>query len=229
MEEIVISPSEAAEFAEFKRQKRIQEVCKKLTRAECDLSTLAGEDLAEAVIRCEKGGFGYVRVAPVHVVTAKGRLPVVCLLNMEQATSKTKAFAVKEAIKNGAAEVEVSLCPSACLSGDTAYLRRELRRCLRAAKGGLFGSRGVLKVYIPSADTGLLKRILPALSDCKFFLCGAEQVHLYRSLCPEAMLQVEVSDKTQFEQALLAGADRISSSLFAEIATSLFAEAEQSV
>lgn len=226
MDEIVISPSEAVEFAEFKRQKRIRAVCEKLTRAECDVTGFSGTALSDALRRGEKGGFGFARVMPVQLAEAKGSLPLSCVLDMGEATPRSKSYAVRDAIKHGAAEVEISLSAYACRSGNLSYLKREYRRCKKAANGGVFTPKRVLKIYVPTADEALLRRVLPTLSDCRFFLCNVNQLRLYRSLLPDAVLQAEVSDRSEFEQALLEGADRVSSSKLEEIARSMFEEAE---
>lgn len=208
--DIVISETEAGEYAEFKRQKRVAEVCKLLTKVECDLTGCDEKDLPDKAKACKNRGFGYVRVNPLQVGIAKqaaSPLPVICVTEELNSTLKTKVTALKEAIKAGADEIVVNLS-----NGKNA--RKEVRKLTRAARGRRVAFR-IADTVLDEREGACLSGI-PVVSDtdkadyCKGIGCGT--------------LTVETNGRSMLYEA-----DRICTREFGRMADELFEEANRTV
>ena len=152
---IVLSPTEAEEYCEFKRQKRIAEVAAALSKANiyaAQRDAVSGEQrkAAESAKRVKAAS---VQVNPVYVSSMKSLLGVSgpevdCVVGGTGETlPKAKAYEAKLAVKSGAKEITLILCGSLLRSGRTGDIKREIKRVCRAAR------KAVVKVAADSSFT----------------------------------------------------------------------------
>ncbi len=141
-----LSPTEAAEFEEYKRQKRETEVVLTLKRLILDGSRRETdkESLRKIFQTAEKLGAEGVLVSPVNVAFARRALTgtktkVVCLAGgTGESLPVVKRNEAKRAAKQGAREIRLVCCYAALVSGNLAYLKREVKRVRRSVKKCLF-------------------------------------------------------------------------------------------
>ena len=231
---IVLSPNEAEEYCEFKRQKRIAEVAAELAKselyaAERDMGIGDLKKIADSAKRVKSAA---VRVNPVHVPAMKNLLGasgvfIDCLVGGTGETLvKAKGYEAKLAVRSGAKEITLILCYSAIKSGRTGDTKREIKRVCRAAR------KAVVKV---AADKTLtyaeILRLGQMAADCgakfltvEFFPdCG----RLKRDLHDSCMLEVTgVETAGDYKTLITAGAERIGTSHAEEIYAELMKEAE---
>ena len=214
MEEIIISRGEAAEYAEFKRQKRMTEVCRLLLKLECDLTGIPPEETASAAKACKDGGFGFVRVNPLQVSCVRqiATLPVICVAEEVYSDLKTKVTAVRQAFKNGADEVVMTLAGGK-------EVKKEVKRLKKASRGKriCFRIGDLSRIRDKSCLAGLPIATAieeDALESAKLLGGGTLTVE-------GAMGSVEV--KRLFED----GADRVATADYQRVAKELFDEANR--
>ena len=142
MEERILSAAEAAEFGEFKRNKRETEIALALGKLIVDASQRETDAVllkraCESAKRLKAAG---VLVSPVNVAAAhrllEGSTTCVCCTvggTGESLTCVKKAEA-KRAMRQGAREIRLVPCYSALAGGNYAYVKKELRRIRRAVK-----------------------------------------------------------------------------------------------
>ena len=129
---IVLSPTEAEEYCEFKRQKRIAEVAAALSKANiyaAQRDAVSGEQrkAAESAKRVKAAS---VQVNPVYVSSMKSLLGVSgpevdCIVGGTGETlPKAKAYEAKLAVRSGAKEITLILCGSLLRSGRTGDIKR---------------------------------------------------------------------------------------------------------
>ncbi len=231
---IVLSPSEAEEYCEFKRQKRIAEVAAALAKSEpyaADRELFQGElkKIADSAKRVKAAA---VRANPLHVAYLRGLLEgsgttVDCVVGgIGETIAKVKGYEAKLAVRGGAREI--TLIPSYCAlkSGRTGDTKREIKRVCRAAR------RAIVKV---AADKSLtyaeMLRLAKLASECgakyltvEFFPdCG----RLKRDLHDSCMLEVTgVETAGDYKSLIAAGTERIGTSHAEEIYAELMKEAE---
>ena len=138
----MISEAEAAEFEEFQRTRREAEA--KLTlrkliidasKRETDRSTLSAA--CESAKRLHAFA---VLVSPVNVSATRRRLggsesKISCIVGgTGESIIPIKKKEAKRAIAQGAGEIRLVPCYSALFSGNTGYLKREVKKVRRAAK-----------------------------------------------------------------------------------------------
>ena len=207
MEEIIISRGEAAEFAEFKRQKRITEVCKLLLKVECDLTGLSPEDTASAVKACKDGGFGFVRVNPLQVARARERaaLPVICVAEEVNSDLKTKVTAVRQAFKNGAAGGK--------------EVKKEVKRLKKASRG----KRISFRIEDPSRirDKACLAG-LPIVTDIE-----EEKLESAKLLGGGTLTVEGAVGSLEVRRLFEGGVDRVATTDYKRVARELFDEANR--
>lgn len=231
---IVLSPTEAEEYCEFKRQKRIAEVAAALTKSEL---YAASRDIFQGEIKKIADGAkrvkaAAVRVSPLYVSFLKSALQasgvaIDCVVGgTGETTAKVKAYEAKTAMRGGAREITLILSYSALKSGRTGDTKREIKKVCRAAR------KAPVKV---AADKSLtyteLLRVARLASDCgaKYFSveffpdCG----RLKRDLHDACMLEVTgVETAADYKALIAAGAERIGTSHAEEIYSELMKEAE---
>lgn len=142
METTVLSPQEAAEYEEFKRNRREAEIAVTLGKLTVDAS---GRETDKYCLKraCEAAkklrAYG-VLVSPVHAAQARRYLAgspavVVCLVGgTGESLPAIKKAEAKKAVKQGTKELRLVLCYSALRSGNVQYLKKEIRKVRKAAK-----------------------------------------------------------------------------------------------
>ncbi len=138
-----LTPEEKAEFTEFKRTRKEAEILLTLKKLIADASRRE-TDRAFLKKTCEfakKYSMGGVLVSPVNASAAAKFLGgcgvrVICIVGGNGETlPAVKKYETKRAVGAGAGEIRLIPCYSALYGGNLSYLRREVRRVKRAAKG----------------------------------------------------------------------------------------------
>lgn len=139
-----ISESELAEFEEFKRQKKLLELRRKLKKID---HTLLKQTATKAEIKklCDEAmeyGFYSVCVQPVHVREVSNYLKesavdVACVVGfpMGENLTEVKVLETKRAVADGADEIDMVACISAIKNGNFSYVKKDIKKVVSAAKG----------------------------------------------------------------------------------------------
>ncbi len=153
-EKIYISESEAEEFGEFKRQKRLFGARENINRIEldADVMSLTCNFLSAYCMTAYKMKFRSVRVSSQYVKRAKGVLreggvKVAAVVGRGNVLSKVKLYELKKSFACGADEAELYVSVASVKNSDNAEIKKLLRRARFVS-----GSR---RLYI-SAQTGYL-------------------------------------------------------------------------
>lgn len=154
-----IAPEERREFEEFKRQKKIEEIRRLLQTIDHTMlkQTATSADIRKLCDEAKEYGFHSVCVQPVYVAACRDflrdapQVKIACVVGfpMGENLTKTKVYETKQAVKDGADEIDMVICISAVKNGSFAYVRREIKKVVRAARGR------AVKVII---ETSLLTR-----------------------------------------------------------------------
>ena len=231
---VVLSPSEAEEFCEYKRQKRIAEVHAALSKSELSADRAdptVGEirKTAESAVRVQAAA---VRVSPLYlpflrnVLNGKGVAADCIVGGTGETTAKVKAYEAKLAVRAGAREITLVLSVSALKNGRTVDTRREIKRVCRKARRALVKVRAdksltyaeMLRVGKLAADCGAKYLSVSFFPDCG---------RLKRDLHDGCMLEVtDVETAADYKSLIAAGAERIGTSHAEEIYAELLREAE---
>ena len=209
---IVLSPSEAEEYCEFKRQKRIAEVVTALTKSEL---YAAGRDIFPAEIKkiadsAKRVGSAAVRVSPMYVPFLRGALQgspcaVDCVVGgTGETTVKVKGYEAKLAMRGGAKEITLVLSYSALKSGRTGDTKREIKKVCRSARRALVKVEAektltyaeILRVGRFAADCGAKYLTVEFFPDCG---------RLKRDLHDSCMLEVTGVETAADYKELFAG------------------------
>ena len=242
-----ISPDERAEFEEFRRQKKLLEMRRLLRMIDHTLlkQTATRADIKNLCDEAREYGFYSVCVQPVYVSACcefLKNLPsikIACVVGLPMGENKTetKVYETRRAIADGADEIDMVACISAIKNGNYAYVRREIKQVVKAAKGN------PVKVII---ETSLLTRdemVRAALcardagaafvkTSTGYFGEGAkaEDVKLLKQTV-EGKCSVKASGgirtAEKFREMIDAGADRVGTSAGKEIAETLQKEMKQ--
>lgn len=140
---VSITAEEAADFEEYKRRKKAMELRSKLRSLEPTLlrKNASVSEIRNLCAQAKRISSVCVCVQPVYVKTCKsvlrdGAVGVCCAVGgNSESTLKTKLYELKTALKDGATEVEYTPVVSAIINGNYAFLRREVKKVLRKAKG----------------------------------------------------------------------------------------------
>ena len=142
MEYLTLSEAEAAEFEEFQRSRREAEAALTLQKLVIDASRRE-TDKGSLIAACDSAkrlnAFA-VFVSPVNVSAARRRLhgsecKISCVVGgTGESLMPIKKKEAARAIAQGAGEIRLVPCYSALFSGNTAYLKREIKKVRRAAK-----------------------------------------------------------------------------------------------
>lgn len=138
----VLSAAEAAEYVEFQRARREQEISLTLGKLLIDASRRETDRTAlkKAIDSAIKLNASGVLVTPVNIVAAKRQLgkhdlPICCLVGgTGESLPSIKKSEAKRAVRLGAREVRLVLCYSQLIGGGLSYLKREVRRVRRTVK-----------------------------------------------------------------------------------------------
>ena len=242
-----ISPDERAEFEEFRRQKKLLEMRRLLRMIDHTLlkQTATRADIKNLCDEAREYGFYSVCVQPVYVSACceflknSPSIKIACVVGFPMGENKTetKVYETRRAIADGADEIDMVACISAIKNGNYAYVRREIKQVVKAAKGN------PVKVII---ETSLLTRdemVRAALcardagaafvkTSTGYFGEGAkaEDVKLLKQTV-EGKCSVKASGgirtAEKFREMIDAGADRVGTSAGKEIAETLQKEMKQ--
>lgn len=218
---LVISHADAEEFRAYKRQKRVGEVMRAISRS---ISPIGVKDDAVRVTeKAIKFRQAAVKVTPAKLMQSrdyflKSRVPIDVIVGGDGETlPKVKAYEAKAVKKLGAKEITVIVTPSLVASGRYVEVKRELKKIARAAKGMN------LKVWIdkryPFSTIARVARIsaeVGAKYFCLPYFAGCERLRY--DLAFGCLLEIsEVETLEQFKKMAIAGMGRIVTSAISEI------------
>lgn len=232
----VLTPEEASQFREFKRERHERELAARLKRAIVDCSRRGAEKnaLSRACALAKKYGVHAVAVSPVNValcrrILEESAVGVICIVGgTGESLSAVKKCEAKKAFACGAREVRLVLCYSRLALGDLSYLKREIKKVKKAAK------KHVLTVSLE--DHSLTREeVLLGVKAAREAKADGVCVRGELGLLEAALeagggMRVDVSDVEnveQFNSLLRAGAFGVGTARLQEIAEELFAEAER--
>lgn len=138
----VLSAAEAAEYVEFQRARREQEISLTLGKLLIDASRRETDRAAlkRAVETAAKLNVSGILVTPVNLAGARKMLGkdsriVSCLVGgTGESLIAIKKAEAKKAMRLGAGEVRLVLCYSQLTGGGLSYLKREVKRVRRATR-----------------------------------------------------------------------------------------------
>lgn len=232
-EDIVIPAVEAAEFGEYKRQKKIFMIREDIARLEinADVSGMTPDILKEKCAVAKRLALHAVNVNPIFVKHAKAFLAgsfvkVVCKVCRSGENSfKPGVYEVKQAFKDGADEVEITISSSLVRSGNFQIIKRFLKKCVRTAKGrcvsvsaeeNVLSEAELCAAYKAAAKSGVKVMRIPRESNVVSLLKGESDELVFKS---------RADDKQQFKFLSDIGIMRIGTDFADEIAGELMSEA----
>ena len=247
-EERPLAAEERREFEEFKRQKKIEEIRRLLRTIDHTMlkQTATSADIRKLCNEAKEYGFYSVCVQPVYVAACREflrgcpQVKIACVVGfpMGENLTKTKVYETKQAVRDGADEIDMVICISAVKNGQFGYVRREIKKIVRAAHGR------PVKVII---ETSLLTRdeMVRAASCARdagaafvktstgYFGEGAraEDVRLLKeTVAGKCQVKASGGIRTaeRLKEMVAAGADRIGTSAGKDIAKQLHEADEQS-
>ena len=242
-----LTPAEMEEFAEFRRVKKAEELRRRLQMIDHTLlkQTATREDIRKLCAEAREIGFYSVCVQPVYVAACNTflkdapQVKIACVVGfpMGENVTPVKVYETKRAVADGADEIDMVICISAVKNGQFGYVRREIKKIVRAAHGR------PVKVII---ETSLLTRdeMVRAAACARdagaafvktstgYFGEGAraEDVRLLKETVA-GKCQVKASggirSAERLKEMVAAGADRIGTSAGKDIAKQLHEEGEK--
>lgn len=230
-EEVLLPAAEAAEYGEFKRNRRETEISFTLRRLLIDASGRESDKAAlkkacDTAVRLRASG---VLVSPVNVVRARktlgGAANVCCIVGgTGESLIAVKKAEAKKALRQGAREIRLILCCSALAGGNYSYIRREIKRVRHAAK------RRTLTVSLEDRGLGVQEIALGVKAACAAKangVCVRGEPSLVMQAADESdgKLFVEaagVENSEQLRMLLKAGATRASTSHGEQITQELY-------
>lgn len=235
-----IPENELEEFEEFKRQKKLLEIRRLLKKIDHTLlkQTATKADLKKLCDEAMEYGFYSVCVQPVHVrevcaYLGDSPVDVACVVGfpMGENLTETKVFETKKAIADGADEVDMVACISAVKNGNWAYVKKDIKKVVAAAKGRPV--KVILETSLLTRDE-LVKGCQCAKDAGASFVktstgyfgggATAEDVRLMKEAVKGACFVKAsggIKNGEQFKSMLDAGADRVGTSSGVEIAKDL--------
>lgn len=174
MSEIIMSETEKQQFTEFKRKLGLQAAQAQVNKIEYNLCDAAVEKgtLRRACQDANVLKLGGICVLPALVKPCaaflgsnRKTLLIACISFPHGGDSlKTKKSAIKNAVKDGADEVEVTIPVSYLKDGNLAYIRREFKKLKRSAgkktvriniESALLVPQEITRVCALAADCGI--------------------------------------------------------------------------
>ncbi|MBE7088990.1 MAG: hypothetical protein E7370_05725 [Clostridiales bacterium] len=243
--EIVITEEERAEFDEFKRQKRVDDAKAFVGKIECDLSspTLEKEVLKRTLASATALKLGGVCVMPGLIKICKMVLgerhntSLIALISHPHGgdTVKIKQKAIREAIKDGADEVEVTACLQNIKSGNWGLVKKELKKLKKAAKkkalrvnfqAPLLLSSELTKVCAIAAECGVNSVVIASLAygtaneegvvftvknaikdRCQIIVYGAENASKINTLADIGVAKICIKNAVEAAQLIISAAE----------------------
>ena len=140
-----IPVTEMEEFAEFRRRKKAEELARRLRMIDHTLlkQTATRADIRKLCDEARTFGFYSVCVQPVYVSVCRTflkndpQVKIACVVGfpMGENVIPVMVYETKRAVADGADEIDMVLCISAVKNGDYAYVKREVKKVVRAAQG----------------------------------------------------------------------------------------------
>ena len=241
VQETNIQPSgdpEREEFEEFKKQKKLLEIKRLMKLIDHTLlrQTATRADIRKLCEEAKEYGFCSVCVQPVYVrdcfnfLKDAPAVKIACVVGfpMGENLTETKVFETKKAVSEGADEIDMVICISAVKNGNFAYVKREIKKVVAAAKGrpvkvileiSLLTQSEMMKAAICARDAGAAF----VKTSTGYFGDGAkiEDVKLLKQAVKGSCLVKAaggIRNAEQFRSMVEAGADRIGTSAGKEIA-----------
>ena len=242
-----ITPDERAEFEEFRRQKKLLEMRRLLRMIDHTLlkQTATRSDIKNLCDEAREYGFYSVCVQPVYVAACceflknSPSIKIACVVGFPMGENKTetKVYETKRAIADGADEIDMVACISAIKNGNYAYVRREIKQIVKAAKGSPV--KVILETSLLTRDEMVRAALCARDAGAAFVKTStgyfgegakAEDVKLLKQTV-EGKCSVKASGgirtAEKFREMIDAGADRIGTSAGKEIAQTLQKEMRQ--
>lgn len=136
-----MSIEEAAQYEEFKRERKALEESARIRKIVVDASLRSTDRaaLSRACALVKRIGAGGILVSPVNVAPARrilGRgFPVICTVGgTGESLPAVKKTETKKAVGQGANEIRLTLSFSKLVGGDVNYLKKEIKAVKRGAK-----------------------------------------------------------------------------------------------
>lgn len=231
-ENTVISAVEAAEFNEYKRQKKIFKVREDISKMEinADISGITPDILKEKCEIAKRLSLYAVNVNPIFVRQAKtflsgSSVKVVCkTCRCGETSFKSGIYEVKQAYKDGADEAEITLSSSLVKSGSFQVIKRFLKRCIKISKGksvcvsaetNVLSDAEFCSAYKTAIKVGVKTVRVPQESNAIDILKGEDGI----------VFKSNADDKKRFESLLNIGITRVSVDCADEIASELMSDA----
>ena len=144
-ETAAIPVTEMEEFAAFRRRKKAEELARRLRMIDHTLlkQTATRADIRKLCDEARTFGFYSVCVQPVYVSACRiflkndPQVKIACVVGfpMGENVIPVKVYETKRAVADGADEIDMVICISAVKNGDYAYVKREVKKVVRAAQG----------------------------------------------------------------------------------------------
>jgi deoxyribose-phosphate aldolase len=235
------SEQDAKDFAEFKRIKRREEAHAMVTNIDCDCLSVytAASTLKQFCVDANRMELGAIVVYPLAVkacVDYLGKDPKCSLIAAVSYphggdTLKVKIAAVKQAIKDGVDEVEVSAPISAIKDGNYSYYKKEVKKLKKAVRSiplrvvldcDVLSEQELIKAASIAAECNVNLIRLSKLKDIKLLST------IKSSLKTKCLLKVDgVDSYNSFKQAYIMGANVVGCDRALEIAAQILADAEK--
>ena len=140
--------SEEAErraFEAYKQEKKLEELHRLIGMIDHTLlrQTATKDEIKKLCAEAVEYGFGAVCVQPVYVSACYSYLKkapdvkIACVVGFPMGENKTetKVYETKRAVLDGANEIDMVICLSAVKNGNYGYVKREVKKVVKAAKG----------------------------------------------------------------------------------------------
>ena len=144
-ETAAIPVTEMEAFAAFRRRKKAEELARRLRMIDHTLlkQTATRADIRKLCDEARTFGFYSVCVQPVYVSACRiflkndPQVKIACVVGfpMGENVIPVKVYETKRAVADGADEIDMVICISAVKNGDYAYVKREVKKVVRAAQG----------------------------------------------------------------------------------------------
>lgn len=236
-----ISADERAEFEEFRRQKKLLEMRRLLRMIDHTLlkQTATRSDIKKLCDEAREYGFYSVCVQPVYVSACceflknSPSIKIACVVGFPMGENKTetKVYETKRAVADGADEIDMVACISAIKNGNYAYVRREIKQIVKAAKGSPV--KVILETSLLTRDEMVRAALCARDAGAAFVKTStgyfgegakAEDVKLLKQTV-DGKCSVKASGgirtAEKFREMIEAGADRIGTSAGKDIAETL--------
>ena len=236
-----MSAGEGAVFEGFRRQKKLLEMRRLLRMIDHTLlkQTATRSDIKKLCDEAREYGFYSVCVQPVYVSACceflknSPSIKIACVVGFPMGENKTetKVYETKRAIADGADEIDMVACISAIKNGNYAYVRREIKQIVKAAKGSPV--KVILETSLLTRDEMVRAALCARDAGAAFVKTStgyfgegarAEDVKLLKQTV-DGKCSVKASGgirtAEKFREMIEAGADRIGTSAGKDIAETL--------